>query len=237
MNQKIDTIMPHQKWEFNKQVADCFPNMLERSIPDYKSMRSLVYTIGKHFIMPKTWITDIGCSTGLAIEPFYHEYFSNNQYFLCDNSKAMIDTCKQKFYAGIKDGFVHIVKNNIFDENIPDNQSLILSVLSMQFIPTAYRQDTINKIYQSLNTGGAFVFVEKIIADKGMNELNVKLYYEMKKQNGYTKQAILQKQKSLENVLSPLKSKWNEDMLLEAGFHKVDMFWRCLNFCGWIAVK
>ena len=27
------------------------------------------------------------------------------------------------------------------------------------------------------------------------------------------------------------------DMLRTAGFRKVDMFWRCLNFCGWIAVK
>lgn len=42
----------------------------------------------------------------------------------------------------------------------------------------------------------------------------------------------MQKRKSLENVLSPLKAEWNEDMLHEAGFEKVDMFWRCLNFVG-----
>lgn len=43
--------------------------------------------------------------------------------------------------------------------------------------------------------------------------------------------------RSLENVLSPLKVGWNVDMLRTAGFKQVDMFWRCLNFCGWIAVK
>ncbi len=47
----------------------------------------------------------------------------------------------------------------------------------------------------------------------------------------------MQKRKSLENVLSPLKAEWNKDMLHEAGFEKVDMFWRCLNFCGWVAIK
>lgn len=26
-------------------------------------------------------------------------------------------------------------------------------------------------------------------------------------------------------------------LLPSSGFRQVDMFWRCLNFCGWIAVK
>ena len=104
-------------------------------------------------------------------------------------------------------------------------------------MPTTYRQSIINSIYNSLNKGGAFILVEKIVADKGMDDINVDLYYKMKRENGYTVEKILQKRKSLENVLSPLKANWNVEMLQEAGFEKVDMFWRCLNFCGWVAVK
>ena len=132
---------------------------------------------------------------------------------------------------------MELVNGNFFDMDIPDNQSLVLSILSMQFMPTAYRQNMINSIYEALNPGGAFVFVEKIIADEGTDDLNVDLYYQMKRENGYTEEKIMQKRKSLENVLSPLKAEWNEDMLHEAGFEKVDMFWRCLNFCGWVAIK
>ena len=47
----------------------------------------------------------------------------------------------------------------------------------------------------------------------------------------------MSKRRSLENVLSPLKADWSVDMMRTAGFRQVDMFWRCLNFCGWIAVK
>ena len=65
----------------------------------------------------------------------------------------------------------------------------------------------------------------------------VELYYDMKRRNGYSEEQIMDKRRSLENVLSPLKPEWNVDMLRTAGFDKVDMFWRCLNFCGWIAVK
>lgn len=236
-NNAVDNVTPGEKWEFDSEVAKCFADMLERSIPDYKSMRSLVYEIGERFIKPGTWITDIGCSTGLAVEPFYNSHLTDNRYFLCDNSEAMLDVCREKFAYGVKRGAVEIVSGNFYEQTIPDNQSLVLSVLSMQFMPTAYRQKMINDIYNALNPGGVFVFVEKIIADKGTDDLEVDLYYQMKRMNGYTDESIMQKRKSLENVLSPLKAKWNVDMLHEAGFGKVDMFWRCLNFCGWVAVK
>ena len=32
--QKIDNVSMDGKWEFNSEVAKCFANMLERSIPD-----------------------------------------------------------------------------------------------------------------------------------------------------------------------------------------------------------
>lgn len=78
---------------------------------------------------------------------------------------------------------------------------------------------------------------EKRLALTEMSLRKLDLYYQMKRENGYTEEKIMQKRKSLENVLSPLKAEWNEDMLHEAGFEKVDMFWRCLNFCGWVAIK
>ena len=39
---------------------------------------------------------------------------------------------------------------------------MIISYYSIQFIPTRDRQDLINKIYESLEWGGAFVWFEKV---------------------------------------------------------------------------
>ena len=237
MESRVDNVTPKPKWEFDGDVAKCFANMLERSIPDYKSMRSLVYELGEKFVKPGTWITDIGCSTGLAIEPFYNTHKDECGYFMVDNSEAMIQECECKFAVGIEQGNVKLVNGNFWEAEMPEAQSLVLSILSLQFMPTAYRQQILNQIHETLQPGGAFILVEKVIADDDTDNLMVESYYDMKRANGYSEEAIQAKRRSLENVLSPLKAEWNENMLHEAGFQKVDMFWRCLNFCGWIAIK
>ena len=229
-----DNVKPGEKWEFNDEVARCFKNMLERSIPDYQSMRALSYELGTRFVQPDTLIVDAGCSTGMAVAPFVERFKDTNDFLLIDNSPAMAAASKYRFseHPGVE------VRAGSLWENLPlkDTASLVLSVLSLQFMPTAYRQSMISAIYESLTPGGAFVFVEKIVSEN-MDDLMVELYYDMKRRNGYSEEQIMDKRRSLENVLSPLKPEWNVDMLRTAGFDKVDMFWRCLNFCGWIAVK
>ena len=229
----IDAVTPGEKCEFNKEVAACFANMLERSIPDYKSMRALVYKIGERFVKPETLVVDIGCSTGLAVEPFVNQ-FQQNRFLLIDNAPAMTEACRERF----KDNDRIMVKEGpAWQFMMPGlGASLVLSVLSLQFMPTSYRQKLLQDIYHSMTPGGAFILVEKIVSEE-MDDLMVDLYYDMKRENGYSDRQIMEKRRSLENVLSPLRPSWNADMLRTAGFHSVDMFWRCLNFCGWVAVK
>ena len=229
-----DNTNPTGAWEFNGEVAACFANMLERSIPDYRSMRALVYTAGERFVKPDTLIVDVGCSTGLAVEPFVTKHRDENDFLLIDNAPAMAQACRERFGS---EPAVTVKEGNLW-EFLPfeDRASLVLSVLSMQFMPTAYRRFMLRQICESIVDGGALIYVEKVVAGS-LDDLMVDLYYQMKRENGYTDEQIMAKRRSLENVLSPLETEWNEALLKEAGFRRVQMFWRCLNFCGWIAVK
>ena len=65
----------------------------------------------------------------------------------------------------------------------------------------------------------------------------VNSYYDIKRMNGYSEDSIQTKKKSLEGVLVPLTYSFNEVFLSKAGFKSIDCFWKCLNFCGWIAIK
>ena len=75
-----DNIVVDKKWEFDSNVADCFEDMLSRSIPQYDVMRKSILDLAsikidkilskysetelskstKHFSL-----LDIGCSDGL----------------------------------------------------------------------------------------------------------------------------------------------------------------------------
>ena len=80
--------------------------------------------------------------------------------------------------------------------------------------------------------------VEKVLGNTAdLDSMFVEEYYAMKHEHQYTNEQIESKRKSLEGVLVPITSDWNIDMLHDAGFRQVDVFWRYLNFVGYIALK
>jgi tRNA (cmo5U34)-methyltransferase len=233
-----DTIMKNGKWEFDKDVTEVFDEMLVRSIPDYQNMRDLVVSIGSEFAKQHTSIIDVGCSNGNAIKPFIDKLGARNFYKLYDVSIPMLEECQKRFKGWIDSGLVKI-ENHDLRNGIKDvNASLVLSILTLQFTPIEYRQKIVKSIYNSLNSGGAFILVEKVLGNTyEIDDLLVSKYYKMKKDNLYTQEQIENKRKSLEGVLVPITANWNIELLREAGFKQIDCFWRNLNFVGFIAIK
>lgn len=93
-------------------------------------------------------------------------------------------------------------------------------------------------VYNSLNSDGIFLMVEKVLGETStLNNMFVTNYYSLKSANGYTQEQIDRKRLSLEGVLVPCTNKWNIELLKQAGFRQVDVFWRWMNFTGYIAVK
>lgn len=229
-----DTVNPiNKKWEFDEEVTKVFDNMLERSIPNYKTMRHLTFELGKKYIQKDTAIIDLGCSRGEALIPFLNY---NNDLIGIEISKPMYEASRNRFKgcSNVK------ILNDDITINFPKNikSSLILSILTLQFTPIEYRFQILRDCYESLVDGGAIILVEKVLGDgANMDDTLVDVYYDMKSNNHYTLEQIQNKRKSLEGVLVPVTSKWNEDLLRKTGFRDVECFWRCLNFSGWVAVK
>jgi tRNA (cmo5U34)-methyltransferase len=233
-----DKVNPDKKWEFDEEVTAVFENMLERSIPQYELMRKLVFEIGSRFVTQGSDILDLGCSKGDSMAEFVANFGAHNRFHGVEVSKPMLEASKKRFENLINIGMVNILDLDLRREFPNVITSLVLSVLTIQFTPIEYRQNIIQKVYNSLQPGGAFVFVEKILGNSAdVDGLLVELYYDMKSDNDYTEEQIQRKKASLEGVLVPMTAKANEDMLKMAGFVKVDCFWRCLNFAGWVAIK
>jgi tRNA (cmo5U34)-methyltransferase len=89
-----------------------------------------------------------------------------------------------------------------------------------------------------LAVGGALILVEKVLgATARIDTLLCERYLDMKRSAGYSEDEIKRKRLALEGVLVPTTSKWNEDLLRQAGFTEIDCLWRAWNFCAWLAVR
>jgi tRNA (cmo5U34)-methyltransferase len=116
--------------------------------------------------------------------------------------------------------------------------SLVLSVLTLQFIPIEHRQRLVQNVFDALLPGGAFIVVEKVLgASSALDTLFVDEYLALKSRHGYSDAEIARKRLALEGVLVPITAEWNEAMFRRAGFLHVDCFWRWCNFAGWLCVK
>jgi tRNA (cmo5U34)-methyltransferase len=227
------------KWEFNEEVTECFEEMLSRSIPDYQNLRKLITDISVTHIndnyLQNTNILDLGSSQGRQIE-LLAEKLKTNKFYGIEKSEAMVNYSREKLAANPN---IKILNLDLRKTPLPQDQyGLITSILTIQFIPIEYRQKIITNIHQSLHKKGLFIFVEKIIGNnQKITEIYEKQYYKMKKENGYTKQEIQDKKQKLEGVLIPLTNQSNIELLKQAGFTKIDIFWKTLNFIGYIAMK
>jgi tRNA (cmo5U34)-methyltransferase len=237
MGSDVDKTLPNGPWEFDENVTQVFDNMLERSIPGYQDMRNLTTALAVKYAIPNTAIVDLGCSRGGSLIPIIESIGGKNKFIGVEISSAMRVACTSALERYTDLDF-EVLDLDLRDNYPAGSASVVLSILTIQFVPIEYRQEILAKAYDSLVPGGAIILVEKILGfDAHINRTFVDLYYQLKGDNGYTEEQINTKRKSLEGVLVPVTATWNEQLLQESGFKHVDCFWRNLNFAGWVGVK
>lgn len=241
MKEKIrDNVVPKDKWVFDEEVAECFEDMLQRSIPQYEIMRKSTFELASSFLEDKRKFSllDIGCSDGLGLVDYLRRFGAHGHYLGIDCSEAMLNKAKERFSDYCEANICNFMNIDLRQKFPIGSYDVIQSILSIMFIPIQYRQSIIQSIYDNLNFGGCFLFVEKVLGNSAkIDNLLVEKYYDIKRQNGYSEEQILRKKLSLEGVQVPVTSNWNVDLLQQAGFRHIDVYWRYMNFVGYIAIK
>ena len=115
---------------------------------------------------------------------------------------------------------------------------LIISYYTMQFIPPRFRQEIINKIYKSLNWGGAFIMFEKLRAsDARFQDIFSIVYNDFKLKNGFSSDEIVQKTRSLKGILEPFSDKGNLGLIKRSGFEDCISIFQWMSFKGYLCIK
>jgi tRNA (cmo5U34)-methyltransferase len=226
------------KFEFDESVATVFDDMLARSVPMYAECQNLVVEMANRFIRNGSKVYDLGCSTGTLINLLATSLSdkSNVIYAGVDNSAPMLARAKEKL-ANINSS-CELIESDIEGDFEMSNASLIIMNYTLQFLSPLHRETMVEKIYQAMNPDGAFILIEKVVAESNeMDDIFIQSHHDFKSDKGYSKLEIAKKKEALDNVLIPLKLSENIKLLKDAGFDKTEVFFKWLNFAGMIAVK
>lgn len=230
------TIYPHSQWRFNEDVSNVFDDHVRKSVPHYESIQHLVAQLSDFFTQPNGLVYDIGCATGETVRHIHERHTQKKIRFIgIDESEAMLQKAIEKNKNAEN---IQFVQQSIERFDFEEKSNMVLSILTLQFVPVEERAVVVKKVYDSLQKGGAFVFVEKTYPSHSkLQEVFTQLYHDMKEQQGLTPGDIRKKDKSLRGVMHPLTESENRQLLHTAGFSTIDIFFKHLQFTGFIAIK
>jgi len=222
-------------WKFDKNVADNFENHARRSIPLYELGHKLVCEISDFFIQDGSTCYELGTSTGELIEKVAsHNHHKKVSFIAIDYQKVMIEKARERC-KNDKNIRLELADITLYEFESSD---LIISYYCMQFIPPKFRQLIFNRIYQSLNWGGAFLLFEKVRgSDARFQDILTSLYTEFKLNQKFSTEEIISKSRSLKGVLEPFSTQGNIDLLKRAGFQDIETIMKYTCFEGFLAIK
>ena len=227
-------------FNFGTETATVFDDMLDRSVPFYDEIQRMLGELAADFAAQGSSIYDLGCSTAssfLAIGAHLTPD-AEIEFVGLDSSPDMLAIAERKLQAA-RFPWRYRLEHADLDQGVRiENASVVLLVLTLQFLRPLNRERLISSIYEGMRHNGCLLLVEKVLGEHStFNRLFINHYYEMKRRKGYSEIEIAQKREALENVLIPYRSGENELLLQQAGFRQMDVFFKWYNFCGLLAVK
>jgi len=221
-------------WKFSGDVSKNFEEHIKRSVPYYQDGHKLIESLSDFFVKDDSLIYELGSSTGkLSFNLAKRHELKGAWFKAIEIEEDMVKEAKKRY----KSKNLEFICDDVITLDY-EKADMFISYYTVQFIHPKFRQDLIDRVYESLNWGGAFVMFEKVRAnDARFQDIITTLYSDFKLENGFSADEIIAKQRSLKGVLEPFSSNANVDMLKRAGFVDIITVFKYLNFEGILAIK
>ncbi len=233
--QPLGNISPFQ---FDDQVAAVFDDMIDRSVPGYRTIIDAIGLIACRVVQSGSFCYDLGCSLGAAsLSVALAQKQHSCTIIAVDNAWPMLAGFQQKLRQQKIPLPVQLVCADIRDIAI-QNASLVILNFTLQFVPPTDRLALLQKIYQGLLPGGALILSEKVaLLEARQQSLFEALHYAFKKARGYSDLEISQKRSALEKVMIPESLPVHINRLTRAGFRSCEVWFQYFNFMSLVALK
>lgn len=187
-----------------------FDSHINQSIPTLSELDGLVERLAYDFAQEGTYVTDLGCSTGRVLNNVPKR--PNVKYLGID---------KDMEPQG-EDAHVEFVKGDLVTHKFPQS-SVVISMFTLQFVPTYLRGFVLDKIHKSMVSGGILILAEKTHANDSRLDSVFQAALMEHKTKYFTSDEIVTKQIGL----SPVMHLRTEDEMYESlhMFDSVDTAW------------
>lgn len=225
------------RWSFSGTAAKHFETHARKSIPYYREGHDVVCRLSDFFVHDNSVVYELGTSLGTLLQKLAkrHPAKSGIKWIGVDCEVDMIAHA-QKSSQEMK-GSLEFVLDDITSMSMLKSD-FVVAYYTIQFVPPRLRQELLNKIYSSLNWGGALIVFEKVRApDARFQDYMTQIYNEYKLDQGYSAEEIMNKSSSLKAVLEPFSTQGNLDLFQRAGFKDVMSVQKWINFEGFLCIK
>ncbi|GAB1620230.1 carboxy-S-adenosyl-L-methionine synthase CmoA [Agarivorans albus] len=226
------------EFKFDDQVAEVFPDMIQRSVPGYSNIISTIGHLTEQFHQPNSKLYDLGCSLGAATLAMRRAVKQENvEIIAVDNSPAMVERCQKHLDAFRGSVPVAVICEDICDIEISEASVVVLN-FTLQFVAQEQRLTLLKKIHKGMKAGGILIVSEKFhFSQASIQGLISELHLDFKRANGYSELEISQKRSSLDNVLVPDTIEQHKQRFTDAGFSASELWFQCFNFGSLVAIK
>lgn len=223
-------------WTFGGTTPQHFDSHVSKSVPHYKDGHSIVLSLSDFFVKHDSTCYELGSSIGTLTRQLALRHCSSTNWVGIDLEPAMTLKANDHLCAPKQDN-VSFITDDIL--TFPFAKSdLIVAYYTIQFVHPRARQLLIDRIYESLNWGGAFIMFEKVRGpDARFQDILNSLYIDYKLDQGYSADEILAKSRSLKGVLEPFSTSGNIDMLSRSGFKDITSVFKYICFEGFFCIK
>jgi len=230
-------------WAFSQVDEHKFDEHISNSVPGYEDCHQISLWTSDFFLNNDSVAIDLGSTTGtfpLKLAE-YHK----------DRSKLMIKCIEieQKFCQFLENKLskeskqmsheFQVINTDLASLDFGQEEiDLVTSFFTLQFIKPSQRSKILQRIYKSLNWGGALILFEKVRgSDARFQDILNYLLSHHKMQKGFSESEIFAKSMSLAGKMEPFSDYGNRQILENAGFKDIEVLYRNINFQGYLCIK
>jgi len=191
-------------WKFNSEVAGMFVKHARQHIPNYDEViaRSVQLCIKEFKKTDK--IIDVGCATGETLKRLNNAGFQN--LVGVDSSEDMLSYAK-------KNPGEYILSNLFPIDTGP--YSVVICNWTLHFVKD--KLSYLQNIYRNMLPGGMLILSDKTVNDG----VELELYHDFKRRNGVTETEIINKARSVQEIMFVNPPEWYFENLKAIGFTPV----------------